>query len=93
MSEEEPRCPICREHSLAQNLESQGVVLTGVRALFEGDEPTIRNVYEHLSQYDGHTAIGLCALFLNDLSILTGIPIDEWLDRYRRILNAEQAKS
>lgn len=90
---EDVHCPVCREHSMKDNLQAQGVVITGIKALLDGDEATIRNVFESLTPYDGHTAIGLSAALLHDLSLITNQSADEFLNHYRKMLNDAQAKA
>lgn len=89
--DEEVHCPVCREHTMSDNLQSQGLILSGMKALFESDEPTITNIFNVLTPYDGHTAIGLAAAFLHDLCLMIGAEPKQWLDAYREGLNHAQA--
>jgi copper homeostasis protein CutC len=89
--EEGPHCPVCRDFTATDNLQSQGLVVTGITALFEQDEETIKTVFSSLTPYDGHTAIGMCAAFLQELEHITGAPVEQWLTLYRKALNAAQA--
>lgn len=86
-------CPVCKDHGLSENLQSQGLIITGMQALYDGDENTIRQVAESLTAYDGHTAIGMAAGLVHDLSMITGLPIETWLKNYRQALNEAQAEA
>jgi hypothetical protein len=88
---DEKRCPVCKTHTAEDNLQSQGLILSGMKALFDGDTPTIENIYEIMTQYDGHTAIGLAAALLNDLCVILGSEPDDFLTAYRAGLNHAQA--
>lgn len=92
-SSEERKCPVCAEHDIAEHVAAQGLILTGVRALFEADDETIRAVRDSMTQYDAHVAVSLVAAFLHDLAVITGSDLDLVLNNYRANLNAAQAEA
>lgn len=88
---EDEGCPVCDEHTEAEALNSQGLVFTGMKALFEADNATIKNVYDLMTPYDGHTAIGLAAALLHDIAVvLHGDPL-QFIESYQQGLNSAQA--
>lgn len=88
-----PQCPVCREHTQKDSLAAQGLVLSGVQAMFAADESKIKDVYACLTAYDGHIAITLLALYMQDLSMITGIPAELVLEKYREHINDAQASA
>lgn len=84
-------CPVCQTHTVADNLAAQGLVISGLKALFSGDMETVGSLYEILTPYDAHTAIGFAAALLNDICVMTGLDVDTFLDGYRKGLNHAQA--
>lgn len=91
--EKHESCPVCHSHDRAANLSAQGMVLTGMKATLEGDYTTSAMLYETLTPWDAHVAIGLAAGFLHDLCLLTGTDLAGTLENYRQKINAAQAKA
>lgn len=89
--EDDTHCQVCKEHSVAENLAAQGLVVSGIKALFSGDMETGDSLYKILTPYDGHVAIGFAAALLNDICVMTGVEPDTFLDAYRQGLNHAQA--
>jgi hypothetical protein len=87
-----PLCPVCREHTEEESLVAQGLVLEGIRAMLDQDDQKIKDIGACLTPYDGHVAITMATLYMQDLSMITGVPLDFVLNRYREFINAAQAE-
>lgn len=88
---EEGHCPVCDEFSDVENMQSQGLVFSGMKALFESDDDTIKSVYSVLTPYDGHTAIGVAAALLHDMAVMMGGDPLQFIATYQQGLNRAQA--
>lgn len=91
-SEDEVQCPVCREHSPQESYAAQGLVIEGVRAMLNHDVEQIKAIADCLTQYDGHVAITMVTIFLQDLSMITGVPLEAVLNNYRKFVNDAQAE-
>lgn len=86
-------CPVCARHSVDDALASQGMILTGMKALVDQDDAIIEDVFSALTPYDGHTAISLCMMFVGDICMLTGTDPEEALSMLRQRLNEAHSNS
>jgi hypothetical protein len=91
-SSKELACPVCKTMNTEQALASQGVVVSGVEAMFKGDFDTVQAVFESASPYDTHIAIVLLADTIDDLCRLVYANPMEYLHDMREQLNAALAK-
>lgn len=92
-SNEQPHCPVCREHTAQDSLSSQGVVLTAVEALLKADDQAIKDAYSVFTQYDAHVAVTLLAGAYDDLCRMANLPLQVYLLVLRKRLNEIQAQS
>lgn len=46
-------CPVCEGYGAVSQMESEGVVLTGIEAMFTGDVDALRAVSEAMTLQDG----------------------------------------
>lgn len=85
------RCPVCDTHDEQSALEAEGVVLSGLKAMFDGDIDTISAVYRTISPFEGHVAITLLAHLLDELQ-QWGIDVDHYIATTRRGIDARLAE-
>lgn len=88
-----PLCPVCREHSAQDSLNSEGVVLAAVEALCKFDEQAIKDAFSVFTQYDAHVAVTLLAGAYDDLCNMANVPLRAYLFALRSRLNELQARS
>ena len=64
-------CPVCSQHTDNEQNEAEGLVLTGVKSILEGESETVNLLQEQLGPFEAHTAISMMAgcivLFCNIL--------------------------
>ena len=89
-SDEAPDCPICQRHSEQDSLNSQQVVFLGYKALLDNDDQLVETLYGELTPYDGHIAISLLLLAINDIALMMGVPTSILVQRYRENLAMAQ---
>lgn len=77
-------CPVCKDHTQLEAFESQGLVLSGVRATFDRDVPLIKQIADELGPYEAHVAITMFALLMANVC-------DEYGDDPYRVLGEMQA--
>lgn len=87
-----PACPVCARHTDSDAIASQQVIFMGLNAMIGRDNQMVEDVFTNLSNYDGHVAISLLALALGDISMMTGIPMQAMVDKYRENLTNAQTK-
>jgi len=88
-------CPVCAEHSEEERLESCLLTLNGAEAILKGDSATVKDIFQIITPYDGHTAITLYASMLLDMCEAFGADAEMTLDvnkqRVREALREQQA--
>ena len=87
-----PGCPVCRKHTDIEAVASQQVIFLGMKAMLELDHQMVLDVFENLSPYDGHIAISLLLMALGDISMMTGVPVEAMVERYRENLTNAQTR-
>lgn len=85
-------CKVCQEHGLQPALESGGLVIAGVQAVFDGDVDLMKAIYEQATPFDAHVAITYMAYLLDDVSHLLGVDPREYLRQSRDGINEQIAK-
>jgi len=93
MSEQhDVKCPVCKQHTAADALQSEGVLLSGIEAMFAQDTAMIEQLYGNFTQYDTHVAITLLAQMYDELAYLMGVDVRDALRLFRADVNAAQAE-
>lgn len=96
MTDEEqklPECPVCLQHNKQEALQSQGIVLSGIEAMFNKDRVMIEALYGSFTPYDCHTAISLYAQLVDEISFMTGRDPLALLASIRADINAAQTET
>ena len=90
MTDEEITCPVCSDHSQEDATTSEGIVLTGVKAIVNGDTETIELLQSTLTLFDAHTAISILADIFIDIAEIFSADVNAILDHFRKQLNLGQ---
>lgn len=90
---DEVGCPVCKAHPKAEALDSQGLVLTAIEALFKRDHQAINDLYSVFTPWDTHVAITMLAYYMVDFCKLLGIPVQAYVSATRKVLSEKQAQA
>lgn len=85
-------CPVCKDRTRQDALESQSVLLTGMQAVLDRDDAQIKAVYSTLTAWDCHCAITMMLAFIADLCAVLGQDVRESLAEMRRQVQSAQAQ-
>lgn len=90
MSDSEDRknpCPVCSSHTDEEGDTAEGLVITGIKAIFDQDKATLELLQEQFGAFEAHVAMSMLAGMIALSCQVTGTPIELVLDGLRSSLD------